>query len=91
MMVLDSIDELKLNQHTYLKLIDELDVAKQKALLKLKKEDRNVKAFVESKLFLVLKSNMVPEKSKYDIYLKTVKNYKKVIIKEVFDILIKEG
>ena len=56
-MILDSMDNITLNQKTYLDLINELDIAKQKALLKLKKEDANVKKFVESKLYLLLKSN----------------------------------
>ena len=35
-MILDSMDSIKLNQHSYLELINELEVAKQKALIKLK-------------------------------------------------------
>lgn len=42
-MILDSMDNITLNQKTYLDLINELEVAKQKALLKLKKEDDSVK------------------------------------------------
>jgi len=90
-MILDSMDNITLNQHSYLDLINELDVAKQKALIKLKSEDKNVKAFIESKLYLLLKSNLIDSKNKYDYYLKSVTNYKKVIVKEVFDILMKEG
>jgi hypothetical protein len=90
-MILDSMDSITLNQHSYLDLINELDVAKQKALIKLKSEDTNVKAFIESKLYLLLKSNLIDSKNKYDYYLKSVTNYKKVIVKEVFDILMKEG
>jgi len=90
-MIIDSIDNITLNQKTYLDLINELDIAKQKALLKLKKEDTNVKKFVESKLYLLLKSNLIKTDDKYEIYLKSVTNYKKVIMKEVFDILMKEG
>jgi hypothetical protein len=90
-MILDSMDNITLNQHSYLKLINELDVAKQKALIKLKNEDKNVKAFIESKLYLILKSNIISEDNKYEYYLKSVTNYKKVIIKEIFDILMKEG
>lgn len=90
-MILDSMDSITLNQHSYLDLINELDVAKQKALIKLKSEDKNVKAFIESKLYLLLKSNLIDSKNKYDYYLKSVTNYKKVIVKEVFDILMKEG
>lgn len=90
-MIIDSIDNITLNQKTYLDLINELDIAKQKALLKLKKEDANVKKFVESKLYLLLKSNLIKTDDKYEIYLKSVTNYKKVIMKEVFDILMKEG
>ena len=90
-MILDSMDNITLNQKTYLDLINELDIAKQKALLKLKKEDANVKNFVESKLYLLLKSNLIKTDDKYELYLKSVTNYKKVIMKEVFDILMKEG
>lgn len=90
-MILDSMDNITLNQKTYLDLINELEVAKQKALLKLKKEDDSVKKFVESKLYVLLKSNLIQTDDKYEIYLKTVTNYKKVIMKEVFDILMKEG
>ena len=72
-------------------MINELEVAKQKALLKLKKEDESVKKFVESKLYILLKSNLIQTDEKYEIYLKTVTDYKKVIMKEVFDILMKEG
>lgn len=90
-MILDSMDNITLNQKTYLDLINELDIAKQKALLKLKKEDENVKKFVESKLYLLLKSNLIKTDDKYELYLKSVTNYKKVIMKEVFDILMKEG
>lgn len=90
-MIIDSIDNITLNQKTYLDLINELDIAKQKALLKLKKEDANVKKFVESKLYLLLKSNLIKTDDKYEMYLKSVTNYKKVIMKEVFDILMKEG
>lgn len=88
-MILDSMDNITLNQKTYLDLINELEVAKQKALLKLKKEDESVKKFVESKLYVLLKSNLIQEDDKYEIYLKTVTDYKKVIMKEVFDILMK--
>lgn len=90
-MILDSMDNITLNQKTYLDLINELEVAKQKALLKLKKEDESVKKFVESKLYVLLKSNLIQTDDKYEIYLKTVTDYKKVIMKEVFDILMKEG
>ena len=90
-MILDSMDNITLNQKTYLDLINELEVAKQKALLKLKKEDDSVKKFVESKLYILLKSNLIQTDDKYEIYLKTVTDYKKVIMKEVFDILMKEN
>ena len=90
-MILDSMDNITLNQKTYLDLINELEVAKQKALLKIKKEDDSVKKFVESKLYILLKSNLIKTDDKYEIYLKTVTDYKKVIMKEVFDILMKEG
>ena len=90
-MILDSMDNITLNQKTYLDLINELEVAKQKALLKLKKEDDSVKKFVESKLYILLKSNLIQADDKYELYLKTVADYKKVIMKEVFDILMKEG
>ena len=44
-MILDSMDNITLNQKTYLDLINELEVAKQKALLKLKmrKKDQEEK------------------------------------------------
>ena len=90
-MILDSIDSLTLNQHSYLDLINELEVAKQKALLKLKKEDESVKTFIESKLYVLLKSNLITNKNKYEYYLKSVEDYTKLITKEVFDILMKEG
>ena len=90
-MILDSMDSIKLNQHSYLELINELEVAKQKALIKLKNEDENVKAFIESKFYLLLKSNIIETKNKYEYYLKSVDDYTKVITKEVFDILMKEG
>lgn len=90
-MILDSMDSIKLNQHSYLELINELEVAKQKALIKLKNEDENVKTFIESKLYLLLKSNLIETKNKYEYYLKSVDDYTKVITKEVFDILMKEG
>ena len=54
-MIIDSIDNLTLNQYSYLDLLNELEVCKTKALIKLKKEDENVKNFIESKLYLVLK------------------------------------
>ena len=90
-MILDSMDSITLNQHSYLELINELEVAKQKALIKLKNEDENVKTFIESKLYLLLKSNLIETKNKYEYYLKSVDDYTKVITKEVFDILMKEG
>ena len=90
-MILDSMDNITLNQHSYLELINELEVAKQKALIKLKNEDENVKTFIESKLYLLLKSNLIETKNKYEYYLKSVDDYTKVITKEVFDILMKEG
>ena len=90
-MILDSMDSIKLNQHSYLELINELEVAKQKALIKLKNEDENVKTFIESKLYLLLKSSLIETKNKYEYYLKSVDDYTKVITKEVFDILMKEG
>ena len=90
-MILDSMDSIKLNQHSYLELINEVEVAKQKALIKLKNEDENVKTFIESKLYLLLKSNLIETKNKYEYYLKSVDDYTKVITKEVFDILMKEG
>ena len=90
-MILDSMDSIKLNQHSYLELINELEVAKRKALIKLKNEDENVKTFIESKLYLLLKSNLIETKNKYEYYLKSVDDYTKVITKEVFDILMKEN
>ena len=90
-MILDSMDSITLNQHSYLELINELEVAKQKALIKLKNEDENVKNFIESKFYLLLKSNIIETKNKYEYYLKSVDDYTKVITKEVFDILMKEG
>ena len=90
-MILDSMDNITLTQHSYLELINELEVAKQKALIKLKNEDENVKNFIESKFYLLLKSNLIETKNKYEYYLKSVDDYTKVITKEVFDILMKEG
>lgn len=90
-MIIDSIDNLTLNQYSYLDLLNELEVCKTKALIKLKKEDENVKNFIESKLYLILKSNLIKTNNKYDYYLKSVEDYTKVINKEVFDILMKEG
>ena len=90
-MILDSMDNITLNQYSYLELINELEVAKQKALIKLKNEDENVKNFIESKFYLLLKSNLIETKNKYEYYLKSVDDYTKVITKEVFDILMKEG
>ena len=90
-MIIDSIDNLTLNQYSYLDLLNELEVCKTKALIKIKKEDENVKNFIESKLYLVLKSNLIKTNNKYDYYLKSVEDYTKVINKEVFDILMKEG
>ena len=90
-MIIDSIDSLHLNQHSYLQLMNEVEVIKIKALNKLKKEDENVKKFRESKLYLVLKSNLIKTSNKYNYYLSTVENYEDVILEEVFDILMKEG
>ena len=90
-MIIDSIDKLTLNQHDYLKLLNELEVSKTKALIKLKKEDKAVKQFVESKLYMVLKSNIIKTNNKYEYYLKSVTDYNNSILKEVFDILMKEG
>ena len=90
-MIVDSIDSLHLNQHSYLQLMNEVEVIKIKALNKLKKEDENVKKFIESKLYLVLKSNLIKTPNKYNYYLSTVENYEDVILEEVFDILMKEG
>jgi hypothetical protein len=90
-MIIDSIDNLTLNQYSYLDLLNELEVCKTKALIKLKKEDENVKNFIESKLYLLLKSNLIKTNNKYDYYLKSVEDYTKLINKEVFDILMKEG
>ena len=90
-MIIDSIDSLHLNQHSYLQLMNEIEVIKIKALNKLKKEDENVKKFIESKLYLVLKSNLIKTSNKYNYYLSTVENYEDVILEEVFDILMKEG
>ena len=90
-MIIDSIDNFTLNQYSYLDLLNELEVCKTKALIKLKKEDENVKNFIESKLYLVLKSNLIKTNNKYDYYLKSVEDYTKLINKEVFDILMKEG
>ncbi len=90
-MIIDSIDSLHLNQHSYLQLMNEVEVIKIKALNKLKKEDENVKKFIESKLYLVLKSNLIKTSNKYNYYLSTVENYEDVILEEVFDILMKEG
>ena len=90
-MIIDSIDNLTLNQYSYLDLLNELEVCKTKALIKWKKEDENVKNFIESKLYLVLKQNFVKANNKYDYYLKSVEDCTKLINKEVFDILMKEG
>ena len=90
-MIIDSIDKLTLNQHDYLKLLNELEGSKTKALIKLKKEDKSVKQFVESKLYMVLKSNIIKTNNKYEYYLKSVTDYNNCILKEVFDILMKEG
>lgn len=90
-MIIDSIDKLTLNQHSYLDLINELEVAKTKALYKLKKEDKAVKKFVESKLYLVLKSNLIKTNNKYSYYLKSIDDYNDCVTEEIFDILMKEG
>lgn len=90
-MILDSIDKITLNQHSYLELLNELTIARQKALLKVKKEDPNVKKFIESKLYKILKSNIIKDSNKYDYYLKSLESYKDCIVEEVFDILMKEG
>ena len=90
-MIIDSIDNLTLKQYSYLNLLNKLEVCKTKSLIKLKKEDENVKNFIESKLYLVLKSNLIKTNNKYDYYLKSVEDYTKLINKEVFDILMKEG
>ena len=90
-MIIDSIDNLTLNQYSYLDLLNELEVCKTTALIKLKKEHENVKNFIESKLYLVLKSNLIKTNNKYDYYLKSVEDYTKLINKEVFDILMKEN
>ena len=91
-MILDSIDTVKLNQNSYLELLRELDAAKIKALTKLKKEDDAVKKFIESKLYIVLKSSIISKKDKYIYYLKSFDgDYKDVITNEIFWILMKEG
>ena len=54
-MIIDSINDITLTQQSYLQLTNEIEALKIKALNKLKKEDKNVKAFVESKLYIILK------------------------------------
>ena len=87
-MIIDSINDITLTQQSYLQLTNEIEALKVKALNKLKKEDKNVKAFVESKLYIILKSNIVPKKDKYEIYLKSLNSYKDCIVEEVFNILL---
>lgn len=90
-MIIDSINDITLTQQSYLQLTNEIEALKVKALNKLKKEDKNVKAFVESKLYIILKSNIIQTKDKYEIYLKSLDSYKDCIVEEVFNILMKEG
>ena len=40
---------------------------------------------------MVLKSNIIKTNNKYEYYLKSVTDYNNCILKEVFDILMKEG
>ena len=87
-MIIDSINNIKLNQYTYTQLLTEIEALKLKALYK---EDPNVKRFIESKLYLLLKSNVIKVNNKYEYYLKCVDNYNECITKEVFEILMKEG
>lgn len=90
-MIIDSINDIKLTQYTYTQLLTEIEALKLKALYKLKKEDPNVKRFIESKLYLLLKSNVIKVNNKYEYYLKCVDNYNECITKEVFEVLMKEG
>ena len=45
----------------------------------------------QSKLYIILKSNIIQTKDKYEIYLKSLNSYKDCIVEEVFNILMKEG
>ena len=89
-MIIDSIDNLTLNQYSYLDLLNELEVCKTKALIKLKKEDENVKNFIESKLYLVLKSNLIKTNKIYDEKLEDAISLlkKKNVEDEAFDKLL---
>lgn len=91
-MILDSIDDITINQFNFLELMTESDLVKRKLINKLKKEDKCVRKFIESKLYYVLRSNVVKTKDKYSYYLKAFDGeYNELITEEVFKILMEEG
>lgn len=92
MILIDSIKDIKINQFDFINLMKETELLKIQLLHKLKTEDENVKKFVESKLYFVLKSNVINKKDKYNYYLKAFEgDYSLAITPEVFKILMEEG
>ena len=66
--IFSAIKENKVNANDYDALITELRIAPKMLLEKTIKDNENVRNFVRSKLYSVLKTGVVPYNEKYKIY-----------------------